>query len=184
MSAIRVERFGPATLADFYRLHSDANDAGWCRCVAWWVPTWDGWGERTDAENRALREELCARGEWDGYLAYNGDDPVAWCQVGPRDRLEKLAVQLSRDPDPGAWAVSCVLVAPSFRGNGIARMLVEDVVADLRARGIERLEAYPRAGRTDERGGWTGPEGLYQALGFELVREGSPRSVVALDLTS
>jgi len=94
---VRVERFGPALLDDFHRLHSDANGAGWCRCVAWWVPSWDGWGERPAAENAALREELCNAGEYDGLLAFAGDEPVGWCQLGRRDRLEKLVLQLELD---------------------------------------------------------------------------------------
>jgi hypothetical protein len=77
-----VRRFEAALRDDFYRLHSGANDAGLCFCVAWWVPTWYGWGERSAAENRQLRESLCARGEHDGYLLYVDDMPAGWCQPG------------------------------------------------------------------------------------------------------
>ena len=41
-----VLRLGPELEEEFLVLHSDANDAGWCRCVAWHVPTWEGWGDR------------------------------------------------------------------------------------------------------------------------------------------
>ena len=88
---IEVLPFDASRREDFFAVHSEINDCGWCSCVAWWVPTWDGWGNRTASENRELRESLCERGEYDGYLLYLDGAPVGWCQVGPRDRLEKLA---------------------------------------------------------------------------------------------
>ena len=66
MSDVSLRRFDANCRADFFALHSAANDAGWCYCAAWWVPSWHGWGERTAAQNRALREQLCVRGEYDG----------------------------------------------------------------------------------------------------------------------
>ena len=42
-----VHRFEVSRRADFFDLHSKKNGEGWCCCVASWVPTWDGWGERS-----------------------------------------------------------------------------------------------------------------------------------------
>lgn len=146
--------------------------------MAWWVPTWEGWGERTAAENAALREALCDAGEYDGYLAYDGDEPVGWCQVGPRDRLEKLVRQLGLDPDPATWAVTCFLVAPSHRRGGVARALLRHALDDLRASGVARVEAYPRGGEAVEpEDMWTGPAGLYLREGFARVGD-TPRGPV------
>lgn len=186
----RLARLSPALEGDFFRLHCEGNGQGWCACVGWWVPTWEGWGERTAAENRALREALFARGEHDGYLAFVGDAPAAWVQVGPRDRLEKLARQLSLDPDPATWALSCFFVAPAFRGQGLAAWTLAAVLDDLRARGVRRVEAYPRraaSGETLDAGEvWTGPEALLRAAGFGDVTGGdggaARRGVLALEL--
>lgn len=173
--------------ADFLRLHSEENGCAWCRCVAWWVPTWDGWGERSAEENLALREELFDRGEHDGYLLYEGDEPVAWCQVGPRDRLAKLARQFERPPEPGVQAVTCFLVAPRARGRGAARAMLEGVLADLRARasaeGIRAVEGFPRCAENarDPLELWNGPESLFRSLGFAAVAQVGERRVVRLD---
>lgn len=184
MSALRIERFRPGLEGDFRALHSNRNGAGWCRCVAWWVPTWDGWGERTAAQNAALRESLCEAGEYDGLLAYDGDEPVGWCQVGLRDRLTKLVAQLELDPDPTVWAVSCFLVAARRRRQGVASALLQGAISAAREAGASRLEAYPR-NEADEPGEmWTGPVDLFAAAGFELSRDGSPRAVWALPVVS
>lgn len=183
-SALRVVRFAPALRGDFLHLHSSANGAGWCRCVAWWVPTWEGWGDRTAEDNAALRDRLCESGEYDGYLAYAHDEPVGWCQAGRRDRLAKLVGQLVLAPDPATWAITCLLVAPAWRGRGVAHALVAGALADMRRRGAKRVEAYPRSDglETTPEDVWTGPSSLFRAAGFTTVRPGLPRDVVALEL--
>lgn len=181
--ALEAHPFEPARTADFFRLHSDANGAGWCRCVAWWVPSWEGWGERSAEENRALRERLLARGQFDGYLLYLDDGPIGWCQVGPRDRLEKLVRWFQLEPDPEAWAITCFLIAPAFRRRRLAAFLLERVVADLRLKGIRFLEAFPKRGEgLDETEIWTGPEALFRSAGFIVLREDPSRPVLRLTL--
>jgi GNAT superfamily N-acetyltransferase len=179
---VRVERFAPALYEDFCRLHSDANDAGWCRCVAWWVPTWDGWGDRTAAENTALRQELCDRGEYDGLIAYEQDEPVGWCQVGRRDRLQKLVRQLELEASPHSWAVTCFLIAPHARGRGVARTLLAAAIETARSERATGLEGYPRREGSDPGELWTGPVALFLGAGFTVVRDSLPRAVVALEL--
>jgi GNAT superfamily N-acetyltransferase len=146
------------------------------------VPTWDGWGERAAAENAALRKSLCHAGEYDGLLAYDGDEPVGWCQLGPRDRLAKLVAQLELEPDPSVWAVTCFLVAPSRRRRGVAAALLERAIGTAREAGASRLEAYPRHEAEEPGEMWTGPPALFAAAGFEPVRAPSPRSIVSLEL--
>lgn len=180
--AYRVERLGPSGRADFFRLHSPENGEGWCCCTAWWTETWDGWGERTEAENRALRESLFDRGEWDGYLLYAGDEPVGWCQAGPRDRLAKLVAQFGRPPDPGAWAVTCFVVAPPFRRRGAARALLRGVLRDLAERGAARVEAFPRPGAAEPGEMWTGPEALYLEAGFTPIARSGGRVILGKEI--
>jgi len=157
---------------DFYRVHSESHGCGWCNCVAWWVPTWEEWGERTADLNRALREELFSGGQYDGYLLYAEGRPVGWCQCGPRDRLPKLIQQFRLQPDPQVWAITCLLISPKIRKKGLAVHLLEGVLQDLKARGISRVQVFPRRGQDlpDEEV-WTGPEALYSRAGFVLERD-------------
>jgi len=178
-----VRRLVPALEADLLRFLGDPGCRGWCFCVAWWVPTWDGWGDRTAAENRALREDLLRRGEHDGYLLYSGGEPVGWCQCGPRDRLPKLVRSYGLEPDPGAWAVSCFEIEPAHRGRGAARALLRGALEDLRSRGVRRVEGFPRRGEGLEPGrAWTGPEALFAGAGFRLLREAERGPVYGIDL--
>jgi len=177
-----VYRFEAARRDDFFRLHAAANDAGWCFCVAWWVPTWEGWGERAAVQNRELREALCERGEYDGYLLYVDGQPAGWCQAGPRDRLAKLARQFQLAPDPAAWAITCFQIAPAYRRQGLAAYLLDEVLHDLHARGVRRVEAFPKRGADLDMGDlWNGPEAMFRAAGFTVARDDPQRPVLALE---
>jgi len=179
----RVVRFDAGSRPDFARVHCEENGADWCQCVAWWVPTWEGWGERTAEENAGLRDELCARGEYDGYLLYADGEPAGWCQAGPRDRLAKLVGQFGLAPRSDTWAVTCFLIAKRFRGRGLAAFLLDEVLSDLRVRGAVRVEAFPKRGpELDTMDLWNGPEAMFRAAGFRVVKEDPVRPVLALDL--
>ncbi len=179
-SDLDVRKFDESQRDAFFQLHSKANGCEWCNCIAWWVPTWEGWGERTEEQNRAFREDLLKRGEYDGYLLYEKDIPVGWCQVGKRDRLEKLVRQFELRADPEAWAITCFFIAPSHRNKGLAQHLLQNVLDDLHRNSITRIEAFPR--RTDEPtpgNQWTGPERMYRAAGFDVIRESETSPILA-----
>ncbi len=179
----QVRHLEASLLDDFFRFHCDANQGGWCHCVAWWVATWEGWGDRTAAQNRELREQLFARGELDGYLLYEAGEPVGWCQVGPRDRLEKLRQQFALEPDPQVWAITCFLIAPRMRGFGHASKLLDQVLEDLRGRGVRFVEAYPKRGTgLTPLDLWTGPESMFRRRAFQVVHDDPARPVLSLDL--
>lgn len=183
MALYRLVGFRTGLEEDFYRLHCPANEAGWCHCVAWWVASWQGWGERTAEQNRQLREGLLAEGQYDGYLLYEGDNPIAWSQVGPRDRLVKLVNQMQLEPDPAVWALTCFLVAPAYRRQGVARQMLALILADLRGKGIASVEAYPKRGeQLDSLDMWNGPEQIFVSAGFEFVKEVAQRAVFRMAL--
>ncbi len=177
----KVIRFDAAHKADFFKLHSDTHDHNWCFCVAWWVATWEGWGNRTAEENRLLREALCERGEYDGYLLYVDEKIVGWCQVGPRDRLEKLTQQFELARDSKTWAITCFLITPGYRGQGLATHLLNEVLKDLRARGVTRVEAVPKRGVSDVGALWNGPESMFLGTGFQIEKDDPKRPVLVLE---
>ena len=177
MTVLEVRRLTPATVTDFWSVHRDDEGCGWCFCVAWWVPTWKAFPDRTEAENRALREGLFARGEHDGYVLTVDGEPAGWCQCGPRDRLPQLREMYGLVADPGVWAATCFVLRPAFRGRGLAHALLAGVVEDVRARGATRIQGFPRRGRHDAGEVWTGPEGVFVRAGFSAVAE-TPRGPV------
>lgn len=183
MDDFRLERFTQRRRDDFLSVHSDTRTDAHCYCVAWWVATWEGWSDRTSEQNLDLRNQLLESGEYDGYLAYLGDVPVGWCQVGPRDRLAKLVKAFELAPDPDTWAITCFHIVPGARGKGVAGRMLQAVVGDLRTRGVRRVEGFPRRGEGHPpEEVWTGTESMFESAGFRVVADNEKFPVLAIEL--
>jgi GNAT superfamily N-acetyltransferase len=178
--AITVHRLSAANEAEFARIHCDATGNGWCQCVAWWVPTWEGWGERSAEQNRALREKMLRDGVHDGYFVYAGGALAGWVQAWKRDAFAKLATQFGAASDEDAWMIGCVLVLKPFRQKGVAREALRLVVGGLRLRGARSIDAFPKRGAGDASELWNGPESTYADLGFAVVRDDAKRPLLRL----
>jgi len=164
---------------DFYSVHNEKCSGGWCFCAAWVVPTWEGFGERTADENRAVREDLFARGIYDGYLVYFDGVPSGWVQAGPRDAFPKLLGRFELEKDPSVWAITCMAIAPEYHGQGLAHEIIHMVMEDLKIRGIERVQAFPKAGEgLSKEELWTGPLSVFEKAGFMVVKQVDQRPVL------
>lgn len=177
----RVKRFNTDNEADFFDFHARVD--GECFCTAWWVPTWEAWMETTAQNNRQLRQELLARGEYDGYLLYVDGKVAGWCQVGRRDRLSKLVTQFGLEAENDVGAVTCFQIDPERRGQGLASRLLAGVLDDLHSQGVKRVQAYPKLDPgLPAHQQWTGPHALYQEAGFRMLRKNNTRAVYEIEL--
>lgn len=169
---ISIVRMDGSRIDDFYRVHHPDRGTGWCYCVAWWVETWEGWGDRSDEVNRQLRDRLFGEDHYDGYLLYLDGEPAGWCQCGIRDRLAKLVRQFGLEPSPKTWAITCFVVLPEYRGRGLAHRFLAGILDDLEVRGIRHVQAFPKR-KTGLSAGevWTGPEALFRGANFEIERD-------------
>ena len=168
---------------DFYRIHSKENGHGWCFCIAWWAPTWDAWSKRTSEENRRMREQLFDVEQYDGYLMYDGEKPIGWCQVGPRDRLHKLAMEYELLPNSDAWAISCFVILSAYREIGLGGFMLTEILKDLKEKGVKYVQGFPRRGRdlaVDDL--WTGPEKFFEKAGFTLERDHTTYPIYSIEL--
>jgi len=126
------------------------------------------WKERSAADNRSA---TCARIEAEtmtGWLAYDGDLAIGWCNAGARRFIAGLFDQ----PEPLAeriGAIACFVIAPEFRGQRIATRLLAAACDGLRERGFDWAEAYPRVDATGSGENHHGPLAMYTAAGFSPI---------------
>jgi len=85
--------------------------------------------------------------------------------------------------DKPVWSVICFVVPAEYRGQGVARALLEGGIAYAKKKGARLVEAYPvdRQGRIKDDYLWFGIKSMYDHAGFEEVARRKPtRPVVRL----
>jgi ribosomal protein S18 acetylase RimI-like enzyme len=136
--------------------------------------------------NRAELRALLGSREPPGLIGYRGKVPVGWVSLGPRDdyaKLRRSSVMKAVDDRP-VWSIICFVVPSQYRGQGVARALLDGAIAYARKRGVALLEAYPvdKPGRSDDDAMWFGAKSMYDAAGFEEVSRRKPtRPIVRIE---
>src|SRR5499433_760710 len=89
--------------------------------------------------------QLVRRGPSPGLLAFDGDLPVGWCQLTPRDALLWLDRMwwFQRVDDLPVWSTSCFFVRRDYRRQGIMTQLVAAAVKSENRGKAAVLGAYP-----------------------------------------
>jgi ribosomal protein S18 acetylase RimI-like enzyme len=142
-------------------------------------------GRTRAGQNRRAFKALVDKGRFTGLIAYRGRTPVGWLSLGPREdfaKLERSPVMKAVDDRP-VWSIICFVVPAEFRGQGVARTLLEGAIAFARRKRIKLLEAYPvdKAGRSNDEWMWFGAKSMFDACGFEEVARRKPaRPIVRL----
>lgn len=142
---------------------------------------------------RRLFEERVRQGPPPGVLAFAGEVPVGWLQVGPRAHVpewnnpRRASTPLPDAPaeDERNWAASCFFVRKGFRGKGVTAALLDGAIDFARASGARLLEAAPMEHefRRSNDGLYVGPERVFLRAGFvEVARHKEGRPLMRLEL--
>lgn len=167
-------------LADEYLRFFDSeafpDNPAWARCYCLsyeldMEPT--GFEERTAAENRTAKGERIVSGRAGGVLAYAGGRIAGWCNAQPREGLPLLGrtpgFETVDSERPGA--IVCFVIAPQHRGQGLASRLLEAACDVLRERGCTSVESFPPRDAKTDAAAYHGSLKMYEAAGFEPVRD-------------
>lgn len=111
-----------------------------------------------------------------GYLAFDGETAVGWCNAAEKSTYVKNRYQFIPDfayqADAGkTMAVVCFSIAPDYRGKGVSTALLTRVVSDAKAAGYAAVEGYAHSRKAQEEFDFKGPEKLYEKLDFTLAAE-------------
>jgi ribosomal protein S18 acetylase RimI-like enzyme len=142
---------------------------------------------RAAQRHRAGLQALAGTTQAPGLIGYRDQQPVGWVSLGPREDFAKLRhspVMKPVDEQP-VWSIVCFVVPSAWRGQGVARALLDGAIAYARQRGVQLLEAYPvdKLQRSAGQDMWFGAKAMYDDAGFEEVARRKPtRPVVRLHL--
>jgi GNAT superfamily N-acetyltransferase len=156
-----------------------------CWCMYWRLGP--EYHKRPREKNRRALRSLVRRGPPPGLLAFDGEKPVGWCQLAPRDDLDWLNRKpaFARVDAQPVWSVSCFYVRRGYRGRGVMSALIGEAVEAARGAHAAALEAYPvdtaQPGCT--RNVFTGTASAFTRLGFKTVARREPsRPIMRHDL--
>lgn len=142
-----------------------------CWCLAWRLPSGE-FGRTSGAEREGRLHAMVADGPPPGLLAYLDDDPVGWCNVGPRASMGRLLRSTTIRPvdDVPVWSVVCFVVRSGYRGRGVAQELLDEAVAFAGRHGAPAIEGYPvdsGGTRISTSLAYVGTTAMFERSGFE-----------------
>ncbi len=154
-----------------------------CWCMYWRIGS--QYRKRASEDNRRDFEQVVRKGPPPGLLAFEGDVPVGWCQVTPRDALPWLdhSWRLRRIDDVPVWSVSCFYTRIGYRRRGITSALIRAAIRVAKANGAPALEAYPLDAALTPSASGTGYASTFANAGFKIIGQHTPpRPIMRYDL--
>ncbi len=109
-----------------------------------------------------------------GLLAYDNNEVIGWCAIGPRDRYKraiKTPTYQGRDPleDSDVWLVSCFYIDKAYRKKGVTRALLAGAVSFAEKYGASAIEGFPfRKGVKSSGDKQVGNESVFEDLAFKM----------------
>lgn len=138
--------------------------------------------EGTRLALRESAEKLIKEGILHGYLAYEDNLSIGWCNANDQQNYIRTG---SFDPgkhqeedyyiSPGEKgkikSLVCFEIAPGYRGKGIAKALLQRVCEDAKKEGFEQVEVYPQSTESYSTLDFNGPVTMYRNAGFEEIKK-------------
>ena len=197
---IRIRRLAPDLLEDYldffdHRAFSDGSPFYPCYCSAFnmsreriqdeFFRQAEINGGGNEGWRKALHDSaahMVKNGEIQGYLAYDNNMAVGWCNANDRLNyyrtgefdLDAVPPDEPRDDSQHKGEVKsvvCFEIAPDYRGKGIATMLLDRVCQDALEEGYAFAEAYPVKEEGLRGLAFTGPRRLYEKAGFMITAQ-------------
>ena len=203
---LTIKQLTPELLADYMdffdnRAFSDGSPFFPCYCCNYNMPDDEFWshckGLDDTTENRCRVQRECAEilirdGRLKGYLVYDGDIVVGWCNANEKSTYLRFG-DFNMDDDPKHSAIAyetlgktksvvCFEVAPDYRRNGIAAMLLRRVIDYAKIDGYEFVEVYPSVQDEFNVLQFTGPMGLLKKFGFERASQHGDTIIMRIKL--
>ena len=190
---IEIKRLTPELAEDYIHFfdttkHDSGEDEARCYCVCWCSDDHRVRKDFTTAEDRRkLAAEYVKDGVIQGYLAYNDNKVVGWCNANTKaDCLNCISwlrfmgnVSAGKyEADKKVKSVFCFVIAPEYQRKGIASKLLARVIQDAAEEGFDFVEAYPNKTFINMERDFTGPVEMYKKAGFEVVEELGDMAVV------
>jgi GNAT superfamily N-acetyltransferase len=124
----------------------------------------------TRESNRSAIIDMINEGKQTGYLVFDDDKAVGWCNANNRQHFKRLLrdYDLVDRPEDKVCSVVCFLIHPDYRRQGIAQKILEKIIEDCAHTDYEYIEVYPKKAEISCTGNFKGPLKLYERFDFKI----------------
>ncbi len=122
-------------------------------------------------------EKLVGGGVMGGYAAYIGNDILAYCNCGVKEKYKGLPIPEEEQAIPTApegakiLAIVEILVARFFQNSGIEENLLDHALTEAKKKGFTHAEVYPLERMTLDKEWFNARLSLYEKAGFTVIRD-------------
>ena len=185
MKSISIKHLTPELNDDYldffdHRAFTDDNPNGPCYCtsanqaeeeIRQMVSEFRTYGVKETVRRYAV--EMLNQNRIQGYLAYDGDVSVGWCNAADMESYAGFVPEFARKNACGKTvSIVCFEIAPEYRGMGIASAFIDRVCSDAKSEGYAAVEGYAKLSDQRNDFDYQGPVRLYEKAGFtEAARE-------------
>ena len=185
MDKIIIKPLTPELTADYldffdHRAFTDNNPNGPCYCtspnqdeerIQQTVSEFKTHGVKDTIRKYAV--EMLNNNKIHGYLAYDGNLSIGWCNAADMESYAGFVPDFARNNTCGKTvSIVCFEIAPGYRGMGIASAFIDRVCNDAKSKGYVAVEGYAKVSDKRDDFDYQGPVRLYQKAGFvEVARE-------------
>ncbi|MEN6635296.1 MAG: GNAT family N-acetyltransferase [Clostridiaceae bacterium] len=170
---ISIQPLSPAlaqTYCDFLTHLDFANTPHWASCFCRFYHTecsMEEWMARSLEVNRAEALREIEAGRMRGYLAFDGETCVGWCNANDISQYLRLHEDAQKYCAGKRVACTiCFVIHPAYRGKGIARQLLARAVSDYRAAGYDAMIALPIEAEGAGQRRYRGTLHMFQEAGY------------------
>ena len=173
---LHIEPLTAELAEDFLRFFdhdafSDHEEWAGCYCLEGHLSPAEDAACKERAERREKARSLILAGTMHGYLLYDGETVVGWCNAGDKKNFRPICEDPAyRTEGDRIKVLYCMDIAPAYRGKGLATRALERVLADAEKEGCAFVEGYPLTD-PDDPYPYKGPIRLYEKFGFEIYRK-------------
>ena len=180
LGEVSIVPLAPERLDDvlaFFDHDAFADFPGWagCYCIAHHCPDESEWADRSWQRNRADLVDRINAGTTSGVLAYVDGRLAGWCNASKREAYPHYA---RGEDDTAVGVVACFVMAPPYRGHGLARRLLEAAVEQFRSEGMAAVEGHCATNAVGPQASYRGTIPLYESQGFEVAHRGEQTTVM------
>lgn len=143
-----------------------------------WMKRYPGYAhEAMRGFYHAAVEELVGGGVMSGYAAYFGNDLLAYCNCGVKEKYKVLPLSEEEREIPTApegariLAIVEILVSRFFQNCGIEEKLLDHAMTDAKKRGFTHVEVYPLERMALDKERFNSLLSLYEKTGFTVIRD-------------